>query len=376
MARAHLFVVVKRVCAVVLLAGGAVVAVAGCPRGRSDASESSTTATPPAPPPAPAPTRTAPVGAPPPEDAAIADAGPPDDPMALHHETREELLELAGIAPDAGSVRFLFGPAAGKFNQGNKALAHHAIGKKQCLEGLAKAGVVVQTPEQRAICGADNMVPIWKGSDPSKATACIDVFEFPNKPCELPYVWGSPTEAQVVCHALGKRLCKQEEWVLGCNGDPAGGKPSRYAYPGDKVDLEICNENKPHPFGPDGKSWTCNVTSAQTTWATCNTETEPAGAYPRCRSRFGVFDQHGNVAEIMTRKNADGDIVSQLKGSAFFYVDVWREYGEPRKDAGSRETYSDECSYDARWHIEPMERALHVNYHLGFRCCKDIPKSD
>jgi hypothetical protein len=46
-------------------------------------------------------------------------------------------------------------------------------------------------------------------------------------------------------------------------------------------------------------------------------------ADPRCRSRFGVFDQHGNVAEIMTRlEPADGEVKSQLKGSALFYVDA------------------------------------------------------
>jgi formylglycine-generating enzyme required for sulfatase activity len=123
-------------------------------------------------------------------------------------------------------------------------------------------------------------------------------------------------------------------------------------------------------MGPDGQ-WLCNPRSAQVAWDTCATETEPSGAYPRCRSRLGVFDQHGNVAEMMTRKGTDGIVYTQLKGSAFFYVDVARRPDEAQKP-GARETYPDQCSYDPRWHVEPLDGALHSNYHLGFRCCLSL----
>ena len=42
----------------------------------------------------------------------------------------------------------------------------------------------------------------------------------------------------------------------------------------------------------------------------------------------GTAAQHGNVAEVMTRSDAEAGIVSQLKGSAFFYVDVSRKHNE------------------------------------------------
>jgi hypothetical protein len=85
-----------------------------------------------------------------------------------------------------------------------------------------------------------------------------------------------------------------------------------------------------------------------------------------------VFDQHGNVAEEMFRK--DGEAVwTQLKGSAWFYVDVGREPGKPAWHP-ERESYPDTCNYDPRWHVEELKKSLHVNYHLGFRCCKDVPK--
>jgi hypothetical protein len=50
---------------------------------------------------------------------------------------------------------------------------------------------------------------------------------------------------------------------------------------------------------------------------------------------------------------------------------VARKHNERQKE-GARETYADHCAHDPRWHVEPMVKAWHVNYHLGFRCCKTI----
>jgi hypothetical protein len=293
-----------------------------------------------------------------------------DDPMASHVEDQAALLGLFAIRhppkPGANADRFLdktFGVGGpSRSNQGNKALAHHAISKAKCLEGLA--GVVFQTDEQKQICGGlPNMVPIFKAG--KKPKACIDVFEFPNAPCELPFVWIGPTQARRVCELQGKRLCSQEEWTLACRGDPDGGPDRKYAY-GDDLDLSVCNTNK----SASSQKPACDDDSSRSAWKTCETNTEPAGAFPKCKSRFGVYDQHGNVAEIMTRLDPDGHTYSQLKGSAFFYVDVARRPEERQKEG--RETYPDHCAYDARWHVEPIEDAWHVNYHLGFRCCKTV----
>ena len=350
-----------------------------CPLPLAVASLAAACSTSPTKQPGPRPSATAPASstsAPPASSASTppADAGAPPadagDPMALHHETREELLALFSIVRppkrDSNADGFLlksFGTTSpALINQGNKALARHAISRETCLAGLE--GVTLQTEEQRATCGGfDSMVPVWRRG--KKPKACIDVFEFPNKPCELPLVWVAPVQAKVICELQGKRLCSQEEWTLACNGDPAGGKPTKFAY-GDEMDLDVCNTSKPAgTFGPG-----CVPDSASSAWKTCATNTEPTGSYPRCRSRFGVFDQHGNVAEIMTRLDPDGHWYDQLKGSAFFYVDVARKPDErPPKD---RETYPDHCAYEPRWHVELMTEAWHVNYHLGFRCCKSV----
>src|SRR5205823_6034674 len=91
----------------------------------------------------------------------------PDDPMAIHYETAEELMSLVWLPPlDDGGARPLKGltyfvaPKPGHFNQGNRAIAHHAIGKQACLEGLK--GMTLQTEEQKQKCkGAEYMVPIY-----------------------------------------------------------------------------------------------------------------------------------------------------------------------------------------------------------------------
>jgi len=292
-----------------------------------------------------------------------------------HRTTREALRALAVEAAGGGGgplgpvALAAIAPEPGRFNQGNPALAEHLIGRERCLEGLR--GVTLQTAEQRARCrGKANMVPLYRHGDAGGAEACIDVFEYPNQACELPFVWGTPAEAELLCRAEGKRLCSQGEWTLACAGDPGGGPDRLYAY-GDALDLTVCNTNKPHPFGPDGETWRCSARTAETAWSTCATETEPSGAFPACRSRFGVFDLHGNVAEMMTRAEAGGEVMTQLKGSAFFYVDVARQPGEPQR-VGGRETYPDHCRYDPRWHVEPLKAAMHSNYHLGFRCCMGL----
>jgi sulfatase modifying factor 1 len=295
-----------------------------------------------------------------------------DEPAPVPATSQQALLQfvLAGQPPERSSpgdkddafLRRAIGPGTfGSMNQGNPEIAKHEISRKQCLAGLR--GMTLQTDEQRKQCkGYELMVPVYEDGDPQSAKVCVDVFEFPNRPCELPFVWASATQARRTCKALGKRLCTQDEWIAACGADPSGSKPSNYAY-GAELDLEACNTNRAKR---DYQKRPCDPRSVKTTWETCGTHTAPSGAFPRCRSRLGVFDQHGNVAEAMTRYEPKEERnVSQLKGSAFFYVDVHRRL----KDKPEKATYPDHCAHNPRWHVQPMTKAWHVNYHLGFRCC-------
>jgi formylglycine-generating enzyme len=289
---------------------------------------------------------------------------PDDDPMALHRESPDALRALMGAA---STIELPMGGGPWRLGQGNRAITRHSIGRVRCLQGLRD--VTIQTSEQRSLCSADAMVPAWqRGEGMQSARFCIDVFEFPNLPCELPFVFVTPPQADRICRMQGKRLCTQDEWNLACRGDPNGGADRSYAY-GNELDLTVCNTDKSRVRGP-----ACDVSTQDRLWTTCGTDTEPAGAFPRCRSRFGVFDQHGNVAEIMTRfEPADGEVKTQLKGSAFFYVDVAKKPDDP---GGYWTRYPDHCNFDPRWHVEKLETAEHMNYHLGFRCCRSVDPLD
>lgn len=287
-------------------------------------------------------------------DAAEAEVAPgftvDDDELPFTPPDSTDPAVLAALVPlgvrdeaSLAAARALLGPYIAHANQGNPAITTHSIDRATCKARLQ--GVVLQTPLDRKICGGPFEVAIHHGA-PDQATTCIDVFEFPNRPCVVPFVYSYALVAAQLCGLTGKRLCTQEEWTDACEADPKGGAARAYAY-GDALDLEACHTGKT-------RAASCDVDKAL--WASCPTETAPSGSYPRCRSRLGVFDQHGNVAEAMIRREAGVNYV-QLKGSAWFY---------------DGKMYPDTCRFDPRWHVDTIDRSFHTNYHLGFRCCRSV----
>jgi hypothetical protein len=54
-------------------------------------------------------------------------------------------------------------------------------------------------------------------------------------------------------------------------------------------------------------------------------------------------------------------------------VDVAKKPTDP---GGYWTKYPDQCNFDPRWHVEKLEESTHMNYHLGFRCCKTVGTGD
>ncbi|NUP08562.1 MAG: SUMF1/EgtB/PvdO family nonheme iron enzyme [Polyangiaceae bacterium] len=259
--------------------------------------------------------------------------------------------------------------------QGNPEICEYAMTRKECRERREAAGVI---EEEEPICGGPFMSPLWNpkaGETKANAKVCIDRYEFPGVPCEYPVTWVSSREAALMCKAVGKRICDAHEWEGACAGAllPA---ESEYAWKlPRKESRHRHNESREivWAYGAEKNFDKCAMSSHKSKkceksgWKVCGSNTYPSGAFPECKSAFGVYDQHGNVAEHMNLPLRADDLGShggaggtEMKGSWFIFK--------------SYEAHIDDCRWRAPdWHgTKLMSHDSHQNYHLGFRCCKDV----
>jgi formylglycine-generating enzyme required for sulfatase activity len=261
--------------------------------------------------------------------------------------------------------------ASKHMGQGNPAAVEHPMTRSECVARRKASGVRDEIQSQ---CGAPFMTPLYDPArqEPSEARVCIDRYEFPGLPCEYPVTWVSTKEAQKICKTLDKRLCDAHEWEGACAGalrdaedEYTFGRERKYSRGKHNQDREVrwaYGDKKDHARCATGsrKSKECG-----SGWRKCGSNTYPTGSFPECKSPLGVYDQHGNVAEHMSlplvpkqlgREGGFGE--PEMKGSWFVFQQI--------------DAHIDDCRWRApSWHDN--EGTNHANYHLGFRCCKDIP---
>jgi formylglycine-generating enzyme required for sulfatase activity len=298
-----------------------------------------------------------------------------------------KLQEVHGLSDaQMARVRQIF-ERSGYIGQGNPAISEHPETPEQCRAKLARLGVDYENPDFERICGAKYMAPLY---DPSKeqakdAKACIDQFEFPDVPCEYPVVWVRAREAELICEAVGKRLCDAHEWEGACAGSLL---PPDYRFdlakgvsPGAAISrMRAAHNRKYEPtatwsYGPAYRKGVCATGSHKTPgcpgggWTKCGSNTYPTGDFPACKSPLGVYDLNGNAAEHMNLPLDESQMASrgsktlgytEMKGSWFIF-DTYR-------------AHPDWCRWRAPfWHgSRVMDTHSHENYHLGFRCCKTL----
>jgi formylglycine-generating enzyme required for sulfatase activity len=208
------------------------------------------------------------------------------------------------------------------------------------------------------------------------ARVCIDQFEFPGIPCEYPVVQVRAREAAELCRAVGKRICDAHEWEGACAGAL---HPAEREYEFGRPRSEATWHHNwlrkiSYSYGPERNQLLCATGSFKTPgcvggYPQCGSNTYPTGAFPACRSPFDVYDLNGNVAEHMNlpivpsqlARYGDGGY-TEMKGSWFIFA--------------TASAHPDDCRYRApNWHETPlMSETSHYNYHLGFRCCKDVDR--
>jgi sulfatase modifying factor 1 len=282
------------------------------------------------------------------------------------------------LAPGAlAKIEAIFA-ASDHLGQGEPKITKHPMTRAEC-RAIREAHPELHPADAR--CGAPNMVPLYdpaKGETANTAEVCMDQFEFPNIPCEYPVTWVRSSEAYDICAAEGKRLCDAHEWEGACAG--ALHTPEVDYTWGERRIMQEYLHNKTREliwaYGPKADQKKCATMSHKSPecdtpdWGNCGSNTYPTGAFPECVSTLGVFDQHGNAAEHMNlpvKPEQLGKIggvgETEMKGSWFIFA--------------TEAVHPDDCRWRAlMWHEGPI-RALdsHRNYHLGFRCCKDIQPS-
>ena len=155
---------------------------------------------------------------------------------------------------------------------------------------------------------------------------CIDRYEYTPKGWDLPLVNVSWGEAQNVCRAMDKRICREEEWEFACEGPEALPYPYGYVRDGN-----ACNHDREDLFDPRAKLRDQRVAG---------------DSLPRCKSPFGVFNLVGNVDEWTSRESRQPPWRSILRGG-------WWLTGRNR------------CRAATESHSE-----IYAGSQTSFRCCK------
>lgn len=259
--------------------------------------------------------------------------------------------------------------------QGNPEATRHPMTGAECR---AKRRDFGELPQGHPRCGKPNMVPLFDpsgGQTVEDARVCIDQYEFPNLACEYPVVYARASEVVEICAALGKRICDAHEWEGACAG--ALRPPEReYAFGQRRMMMEYLHNKEREitwAYGAEKDHRRCATGSRKSPkclaggWSLCGSNTYPAGAFPECRSSLGVFDLHGNAAEHMNLPILPEQLASrgglgetEMKGSWFIF--------------STTEAHLDDCRWRApMWHrTRVADENSHSNYHLGFRCCRDL----
>lgn len=284
-------------------------------------------------------------------------------------------------------VRAIFA-RSGFAGQGNPRISEHADTPENCRRKLQEQHIDYANAEFERICGAKYMAPLYdpRTGSAEQARVCIDQFEYPDLPCAYPVVWIRAREAAEVCAAEGKRICDAHEWEGACDGHL---EPPDYPFAAirglpmnEAVERMRALHNAAHrndhtwSYGPEYRTGICATGSHKTPgcpgggWDLCGSNTYPAGDFPACHSSLGVYDLNGNAAEHMNLPLEESQMasrgsrelgVTEMKGSWFIF-DTYR-------------AHEDWCRWRAPfWHgTRLMDPDSHANYHLGFRCCKDVP---
>lgn len=302
--------------------------------------------------------------------------------LAENNEAMFALMQKARGVSDSeiAKIREIFN-RSGRAGQGNPAVTRHPMTPAQAQAKLPQnAYEYYRNPRFERICGERYMAPLYDPATqkPEDAKVCVDMFEYPNVPLAYPVTWITAREAAEVCWAEGKRIGDAHEW----EGAAAGAllEPDYRFDIGTPQGMRAAHNAKWGPtkswtYGPQWRPGICAQNSSKTPgcnggdWNGCGSNTYPVGSFPNCKSALGVYDLEGNAAEHMNLPLSPDQMasrgsrtlgVTEMKGSWF----IWDKIRAHEEWARWRAPF---------WHgTRVLAPNSHSNYHLGFRCFKDV----
>jgi hypothetical protein len=324
---------------------------------------------------------------------ALALAAPaPAQTLQQNNEAMFRLMQDERGLSDATMARIREIFAGSQFiGQGNPGITRHPMTPEQAAERLGGTVDSVRRGYRNArferICGHPWEAPLYDPATqrPEDATTCIQMFEYPNVPLAYPVVWVRAREAALLCAAEGARMPDAHEWE-----GASAGRLTPPDYPFDRVrglglsaavntirrwhNDRYAAERGTYSIG-EWRRGVCATGSSKSPscdgggWNRCGSNTYPAGSFAQCHSPLMVYDIDGNAAEHMNLPLTEAQMSSrgstelgatEMKGSWFIWDTIrahehWSRWRAPF------------------WHgSRVMDRASHHNYHLGFRCVRDI----
>ena len=207
----------------------------------------------------------------------------------------------------------------------------------------------------------------------------IDMYEYPNRPGQMPMVNVDYFEAKELCEAQGKRLCFTYEWREVCRGNGENGFGTN--------DGRFASKGYNYPYGmPDDYDEVNDIERSptensqvvyQADW--CNDDSsgiQPSGVYSKCFNYFissngrYPYDLTGNALEwvdfdyygyLPSEKDANDCFQQKVNG-----YECKNEYLELKQIIGGYYFEGD----NAVCNRQMMIPGTYKDNKIGFRCCR------
>jgi hypothetical protein len=305
----------------------------------------------------------------------------------------QQMQQIRGVSgSEMNRIREIFARLAERLDGAGQpgrhpASAHARRGRARLGGSVSQVQESYRNRQYERICGERYMVPLYDPAtqSPSDATVCADMFEYPNIPMVYPVVWVRANEAAQLCAAEGKRMGDAHEWegasagqllppdypfdrVRGMSGSAGGQHDPLVAQqplrldPWHLFDRRLALGRLRHGQLQERvlqRRQLHRLRVEHLSGRLLPGVPQPAGRLRHRRQRGRAHEPAASEDQMASRGSTTLG-VTEMKGSWFIWDTIrahehWSRWRAPF------------------WHgSRVMSEGSHRNYHLGFRCFRDI----